>query len=83
MHVAPTVKPVIVVENGVASEAEPLAGEGVPLVQLTLTGTLAALFGMKSLFTVSVALLSVLVIVQLGVPPTLIATLAHGAWLAV
>jgi hypothetical protein len=64
VQVAPTVKPVIVVTNGVASEAEPLAGEGVPVVQLTLTGTEAPLFGTKSLFTVSVALFSVFVIVQ-------------------
>ena len=66
MQVAPTVKPVIVVENGVASEALPLAGEGVPLVQVTLTGTVAPLFGTKSLFTVNVALFSVFVIVHDG-----------------
>ena len=83
MQVVPIVKPVIVVVNGVASLAEPLAGEGVPLVQVTLTGTLAPSFGTKSLFTVRVALLSVLVIVQDGVPPTVIATLAHPAWFAV
>jgi hypothetical protein len=68
VHVAPTVKPVIVVENGVASEAVPDAGEGVPVVQVTLTGTVAPLFGAKSLCTASVALFSVLVIVQLPLP---------------
>jgi hypothetical protein len=76
-------KPVTVVTNGVASEAEPEAGEGVPLVQLTLTATLAPSFGTKSLFTVRVALFSVFVIVQLADPPFVIATPAHGAWLAV
>ena len=35
-------KPVTVVVNGVDGEAEPEAGEGVPLEQLTETGTLAA-----------------------------------------
>lgn len=64
MHVAPTVKPVIVVVNGAASDADPDAGEGVPVEQVTLTLTEAPLFGRKSLFTVSVALFSVLVIVQ-------------------
>jgi hypothetical protein len=52
------------VTNGVASEAEPPAGEGVPLVQVTVTLTDAPLFGTKFLFTVSVALFCVLVIVQ-------------------
>ena len=60
-------KPLTVVVNGVASEAEPLAGEGVPLVQLTLTLTLAPLFGTKSLFTVNVAVFRVFVIVQVPV----------------
>jgi hypothetical protein len=64
VQVAPTVKPVIVVVNGVASDADPDAGEGVPLLQVTLTVTLAPLFGKKSLYTVSVALFSVLVIVH-------------------
>jgi hypothetical protein len=77
------VKPVIVVTNGVDSLAEPDAGEGVPLVHVTLTETLAPSFGTKSLFTVRVALFRVLVIVQEWLPPTLIATLAQGAWLAV
>jgi hypothetical protein len=69
------VKPVIVVTNGAASEADPEAGDGVPLVQLTLTETVAPLFGTKSLFTVSVALVCVLVIVQDTVPPGLIVLL--------
>jgi hypothetical protein len=46
---------VIVVENGKASVAEPDAGEGVPLLQVTLTETLEPLFGTKFLFTVRVA----------------------------
>jgi hypothetical protein len=71
-------KPVTVVVNGVASEAAPEAGEGVPLVQLTLTLTLPlGLWGTKSLATVSVADRSVLVIVQEGVPPTVIGTPAQ------
>lgn len=64
VQVAPTLKPVTVVTNGVASDAEPAAGEGVPLVQTTVIGTLAPSFGAKSLFTVNVALFRVLVIVQ-------------------
>ncbi len=64
VQVAPALKPVTVVVKGVASEAEPEAGEGVPLVQETLTVTEAPLLGMKSLLTVRVALFSVLVIVQ-------------------
>ena len=76
-------KPETVVTNGIASVALPDAGEGVPLVQVTLTDTDAPLFGMKSLFTVRVALLSVFVIVQLADPPLVIATLAQAAWLAV
>jgi hypothetical protein len=59
---------VTVVVKGVASEAEPEAGEGEPLVQVTLTDTEAPLLGTKSLFTVSVAELRVLVIVH---PPEL------------
>ena len=68
VQVAPAEKPATVVVNGVASEAEPLAGDGVPLVQLTLTLTDAPLFGTKSLFTVKVALVCVFVMVQLPVP---------------
>ena len=40
----------------------------VPEVQVSLTGTVATLFGMKSLWTAMVLLLRVLVIVQ--VPPS-------------
>ena len=83
MQVAPTLKPVIVVTNGEPSEKEPLAGEGVPLVQLTLTGTLAPLSGLKSLLTVRVALFSVLMIVQEWLPPTLTATEEQPLWFAV
>jgi hypothetical protein len=57
-------KPVTVVTKGADSEAEPVAGEGVPLVHVTLTGTLAPLSGTKSLFTVRVMLRRVFVIVQ-------------------
>ena len=67
MQDAPALKPLTVVVKGVASEAEPLAGEGVPLVQLTLTLTLAPLFGTKSFWTRKVPERSVLVIVQLPV----------------
>jgi hypothetical protein len=75
--------PVTVVVNGVASEAEPEAGDGVPLVQVTLTETDAPLFGTKSLFTVNVALFNVFVIVQEWTPLTAIGTLAQFVWLAV
>jgi hypothetical protein len=68
VHVAPVEKPVTVVTNGVASEAEPEAGEGVPLVHVTLTETDAPSFGTKSLLTVSVALVCVFVIVQEPAP---------------
>jgi hypothetical protein len=83
VQVAPVLKPVIVVENGVASDAEPDAGDGVPLVQLMLMGTDAPSFGTKSLFTVSVAVFRVFVIVQLAAPPFVIATPEQAAWLAV
>jgi hypothetical protein len=65
VQVGSPTKPVTVVTKGVASLAEPLAGDGVPLVQLTLTETLAPLFGTKSLFTVKELVFSVFVIVQL------------------
>ena len=68
VQVAPTEKPVTVVVKEAASEAEPEAGEGVPLVQVTLTGTEAPLLGTKSLWTVKVALFRVLVIVQAPEP---------------
>jgi hypothetical protein len=61
---APVLNPVTVETNGVDSDAVPDAGAGVPLVQVTDTGTVAALFGMKSLLTVRVALRSVLTIVH-------------------
>lgn len=64
MHVAPELKPVTVTESGDASETLPEAGDGVPLEQLMLTGTLAPLFGTKSLLISSVPERSVLVIVQ-------------------
>ena len=71
------------VVNGVASDAEPEAGEGVPLVHVMLTETEAPLFGTKSLTTVNVALFCVFVIVQEWLPPTLIATFRQFAWFAV
>jgi hypothetical protein len=84
VQAASAVKPVTVVTNGVASDAEPEVGEGAPLfVQVTLTDTDAPLFGMKSLLTVKVALFSMLVIVQEWLPPTAITTLAQLTWLAV
>jgi hypothetical protein len=83
VQVAPVLKPVTVVVKGVASEAEPEAGDGVPLVHVTLTPTVPPLLGTKSLLTVSVALFSVLVIVQEALPPMLIATDRQLAWLAV
>jgi hypothetical protein len=68
VQVAPAEKPVTVVVNGAPSAAEPPAGDGVPLVQLTLTLTGALLFGTKSLLTVNVALVWVLVIVHVPLP---------------
>jgi hypothetical protein len=66
VQVAPDVKPVTTVTNGVLSDAEPEAGVGVPpLVHVTLTLTGVALSGWKSLFTVKVAVLRLLTIVQL------------------
>jgi hypothetical protein len=69
--------------NGVDSVAVPDAGEGVPLVQLTLTLTEAPLFGTKSLFTMNVPALSVLVMVQETFPPLTSVLFAQFAWLAV
>jgi hypothetical protein len=83
VHVVPVRKPVKVVTNGVDSEAEPEAGDGVPLVQLTLTATLAPSFGTKSLLTVKVPLFRLFVIVQLAPPPLMIMTDAQFAWFAV
>jgi hypothetical protein len=70
VQVAPLVKPVIAKLPGEAWLTDALAGEGVPpLVQVMETVTEAELLSEKFLLTVSVALLSVLVIVQAGVPP--------------
>ena len=78
MQVAPLLKPVMAKLPGVAWLTGPLAGDGVPpLVQLTEMVTDAKLLSEKFLWTVSVALFRVLVIVQEGVPPTVIATLAQ------
>jgi hypothetical protein len=64
---------------GTASDA--FSGEDVtvPELQLSVTGTDATLFGVKSLLTKIVSLLSVLVIVQ--APPS--ATPAQFVWSAV
>ena len=78
VQVAPEVKPVIVYVRGAAWLTVPLAGAGVPpLVQVTETVTEAELLSEKFLLTVRVALLSVLVIVQEGVPPLMMATPAQ------
>jgi hypothetical protein len=53
------------------------------LPHVRLTRTPARLPSLNTLLTVKVALLSVLVIVQEGVPPTVMETLAQPAWLAV
>jgi hypothetical protein len=45
-----------------------------PLVHVSVTLTVAALFGTKSLFTVNVAVFRVFVIVHEGVPPADTAT---------
>jgi hypothetical protein len=79
---APARKPVTVVENGAPSAAVPEAGVGVPLVQVTLTLTVAALFGTKSFVTVNTPELCWLMIVQDGVPPTGIGTFAQPVWLS-
>jgi hypothetical protein len=68
VQVAPALNPATVVTNGVASLADPEAGDGVPLVHVTVMLTLAPLFGTKSLFTVNVALVCVFVIVHDPVP---------------
>jgi hypothetical protein len=60
--------------SGPATEAPPL--------QATETNTAAALFGTKSLLTRKVAVVAVLTIVQLTLPPGASATLRHPAWLA-
>ena len=53
VHVAPAAKPVIVKVRGLAWLTVPLA-DGVPLVQLTATVTLAELLSEKFLLTVKV-----------------------------
>ena len=63
---------------GVASDADAVAGEGVPLEQARDTFTAAPLFGTKSFDTVNVALFCVFVIVHDAAPPMLIGTLAHA-----
>ena len=71
-------KPVIAKPPGVVWLTGPLAGDGVPpLVQLTETVTDAELLSEKFLCTLRVALFRVLVIVQDGVPPTVIVTPAQ------
>ena len=78
VQLAPGVKPVIVKLPGAAWLTDALAGDGVPpLVQVTETVTEAELLSEKFLWTTRVALVSVLVIVQEGVPPTVIATPAQ------
>lgn len=83
VHVAPGVNPLIVVTNGVLSDAEPEDGDGEPLVQVTLTETDAPLFGTKSLLTVRVAVFRVLVIVQLTLLPFTSVLFRQSAWFAV
>jgi hypothetical protein len=84
VQVAPLVKPVIAKLPGAAWLTGALAGAGVPpFVQLTDTVTKAELLSEKSLLTVRAALFSVLVIVQLAVPPFVTGTPAQPAWVAV
>jgi hypothetical protein len=65
----------------------PLASCGlfvtVPAPQTRLTETVAGLWSLKTLWTVNVAAFRVFVIVQLGVPPLLMATLWQADWFAV
>jgi hypothetical protein len=81
VQVAPAVKPVIVKLPGVSWLTGPLAGADIPpLVQVTVTVTEDGLLSEKFLLTVRVALptaISVFVIVQDGVPPLTIETLAQ------
>jgi hypothetical protein len=78
VQLAPGVKPEIVKLPGEAWLTGALAGDGVPpLVQVTETVTDAELLSEKVLWTTRVALFSVLVIVQEGVPPTVMATPAQ------
>jgi hypothetical protein len=66
------------VVNGIASEALPDDGLGVPLVQVMLTETDPPAFGTKSLFTVKVAVFRVFTIVQDALPPTVIGKSAQA-----
>jgi len=77
------VKPVTVKTAGEASLADALAGVTTPVSQVRETVTEAALSGTKSLRTENVSTLRVLVIVQLALPPSTIATLAQLASSAV
>ena len=79
VQVAPGLAPVTVKTAGVDSDAFSGVAVTVPEVQVRATGTVATLFGMKSLWTAMVSLLSVLVIVQ--VPPS--GTFAQFVWFAV
>jgi hypothetical protein len=64
VHVGLPEKPETVKVAGVASEALVEAGDAEPLAHESETVTLAPLFGTKSLFTVNVAALRSLTIVQ-------------------
>ncbi len=82
VHVAPTVNPVTVKVAGIASDAEAEAGDTAPLEHVRPTVTDAVLCGLKVLFTWTVALVWVLVIAQLLVPPVAMATPAQALWVA-
>jgi hypothetical protein len=73
--------PVTVKVAASASEADAVGGATVPAPQVSVTVTLLALSSVKSLWTVNVPT-AVLVIVQLLLPPSLMATLAQFDWLA-
>ena len=79
VQVVPGLAPVTVNTAGVDSDALSGVAVTVPEVQVSLTGTVATLFGVKSFLTVTVLLLSALVIVQL--PPS--GTFAQLSWFAV
>ena len=79
MQVVPGLAPVTVNIAGDPSTALSGVVVTVPEVQVRATGTVATLFGMKSLWTAIVSLLRVLVIVQ--VPPS--GTFAQFDWFAV
>jgi hypothetical protein len=75
--------PLMLVVNGSASDATPDDGDAVPLAQVTLTLTGAALFGTKSFDTTNVAVFSEFTMVHDGAPPTSISTRAQFVWFAV